>query len=177
MTPKHRTHIALLALCASVFLAVVPHAAAQQDRTAEIRDRFARESDPVRKARMLDRLGDAEFQEITDDIHNDKLREAAAVLRNYRDQAFACRDALDARNVDAERHPAGYKELQFSLRESMRRLEDLMVSLTEDERAPFNPLHKELTELNHQVFHRLFPRQPAAAGQPGAENRREHDDE
>jgi len=164
MFGRRGTRIALLALCAGAFIATACLAAAQEDRTTEIRDRFTRESDPVRKAKILGRLGDAEFQEITEDFHNDRLREAAAVLRQYRDEALACRDALDARNVDVERHPAGYKELQFSLRESMRRLEDLMVSLTEDDRTPFAALHKELMDLNHQIIHKLFPRQPGAGG-------------
>jgi len=141
--------IALFAACVSA-----------QDKTAEFRARFVHESDPVHKAILILPLGDAEFLEIQKDFEAGELPDALAVLRQYRDEVRACKDSLDARGIDAERHPAGFKQLQISLRESLRRLDNLIVSVPRDDQAPFLDVRKEIDQINRHVFRELFPRQP-----------------
>ena len=47
-----------------------------QDRAADFRARFARESDPLRKAKMMPQYGDLEFQEIQNAIEEGNLPQA-----------------------------------------------------------------------------------------------------
>jgi hypothetical protein len=131
-----------------------------QDRTAEFRSRFDHEPDPVRKAMLIVPLGDAEFLEIQKEFEAGEISEALAVLRQYRDEVRSCRDGLDARGIDAERHPSGFKQLQISLRESLRRLDDLIVSIPRDQQTPFLDVRKEIDQMNRHVIRELFPRQP-----------------
>ena len=105
--------------------------------------------------------GDAEFREIESDFLAERLPDALAVLQQYRDEARTCEKLLDAKNVDAEQHPAGFKQLEFSLRESLRRLDDLLVTLTRDDQAPFEDARNDIDEMNRHLIHELFPRQPA----------------
>src|SRR5579863_3540820 len=158
-----RTGILVLLFAAAVQPCVAQTPAPKaSDRVAELRSRFVHEPDPVRKARIMPPLGDAEFREIESDLLAERLPDALAVLQQYRDEAETCEKQLDAKVVNAEQHPAGFKQLQFSLRESLRRLDDLLVTLTADEKAPFEPVRKDIVEMNHRLIRGLFPRQPGA---------------
>jgi hypothetical protein len=133
-----------------------------QDRTAQLRSRFERETDPVRKARMVALLADSEFREIHEKIDTGDLAAAAEIAGRVRDEAQASKRLLDAKSRDAEAHPDGYKQLEISVRESMRRLDDIMVGLAKDEQAPLAEVRKDMDELDRQMIHQLFPKRPEA---------------
>lgn len=152
----------VLILC----FALLPAAALAQNQLTDLRARFARESDPVHKAKLMPRLSAAEFQEINADFAAGKLPEALSILQAYRDEVQLCEEGLDAKGVDAEKHSAGFKQLQISTRESLRQLDELLSSLTTDEQAPFLAVRKDLEQLNLHLIHELFPNQPASEGSP-----------
>jgi hypothetical protein len=133
-----------------------------QNRLTELRSRFTHEPNPVSRARLMPQLGDAEFAEIDHDVMQENYPEALAVLRSYRDEVESCDKALDAAGLDAEKHPGGFKQLQFSLRDSLRRLDAAIVNMTTDEQAPFLEVRQELGELNRHLIEHLFPHAPPA---------------
>jgi len=141
-------------------LALLPSCGLAQSRLPEIRSRFTQETDPVHRAEVMPKLGEAEFDEITRDIDAGKAPEALDLLKEYREEITACEKGLDARKVDAERHPRGYKQLEISLRQSLRKLNALMVSFTADEQVPFAEVRQSLEELNRHLIHELFPKGP-----------------
>jgi hypothetical protein len=134
---------------------------AAQTRVPQFHDRFAQETDAMRRAQAMPKLGDAEFDELTRDIDAGKLPEALAILKEYRDEIQSCEKGLDARNIDAEKHPKGYKQLEISLRQSLRKLNNLLVSSTADEQVPFLEVRKDLEDLNRHLIHELFPKSPS----------------
>jgi len=134
-----------------------------QDRLAQLRSRYDRESDPVRKAKRLVPLGDAEFDDIQKQMADGNMSGALGELREYQTQADSVEKALDAKGRSAEKHPGGYKELQFSVRESLRRLNSVIVNLTSDEQQPFLEIRKGLDDLNRRLIAELFPSQPASS--------------
>ena len=134
-----------------------------QDRTAQLRARFEKETDPVRKARMVTLLADSEFREMHEKIDTGDLAAAVEIAGRVRDEARASKKLLDAKSRDAEEHPDGYKQLEISVRESMRRLDDIMVSLAKDEQAPLAEVRQDMDELDRQMIHQLFPKRPEAA--------------
>jgi hypothetical protein len=133
----------------------------------DLRGRYTRESDPIRRAKLLPKLGDAEFQEVQKQVTDGSLPDAIAGIRQYRDQVQTCVSDLDAREPDPEKHPSGFKQLQISLRESLRRLDDMMASLTGDEQKQFRELRNDLEKMDRHVIHELFPRQPVGEAGPG----------
>jgi hypothetical protein len=137
------------ALCASAVLA--------QDKVADLRARLTREPNPVNKAKLMPQLGDAEFAEIDAHVTQGKVPEALEVLQHYRDEVNLCDKGLSAMGVDAEKHPSGFKQLQFSLRDSLRRLDAVIVSMTSDEQAPFLAIRADLGEVNLRLIQSLFP--------------------
>lgn len=130
-----------------------------QNRLTQFRSRFQKETDPIHRAKLMPQLGAAQFDEINTDLAADKLPEALSVLQQYRDEAESCAKALDAKTVNAEKHPSGFKELELSLRESLRRLDDILVSFTPDEQGPFRVVRNDLDELDRHLIRELFPSQ------------------
>jgi hypothetical protein len=156
---------------AGVFVAaLVAGAVMAQDRTAELRARFQSEPDAVRKAGLVAQLADAEFRDMHAKIDAGDLAAAAEIAEQVRDEAAASKKALDAKHRDAEAHPEGYKKLEISVRESVRRLDDIMVSLAKDDQKPLADVRAELEMLDREMIHQLFPKRPEAkpAGAPAA---------
>jgi hypothetical protein len=148
----------------AVFLvALVAGSLLAQDRTAELRARFEKETDPVRKARLVEPLADAEFRDMHQKIDDGNLSDAAEIAGRVRDEAQTGKKALDAKVHDPEARPEGYKQLEISVRESVRRLDDILVGLAKDEQAPLAEVRKDLDELNRQLIHQLFPKRPEPA--------------
>jgi hypothetical protein len=140
-----------------VITALCVGAAVAQGKIADLRARLVREPNPIAKAKLMPQLGDAEFAEIDMDVTQGKLPEALDVLQQYRDEVDLCDKALSASGADAEKHPGGFKQLQFSLRDSLRRLDLVIVNMTSDEQAPFLAIRADLGEVNLRLIQHLFP--------------------
>jgi len=154
---------------AGVFVAALAAGSlAAQDRTAELRARFQKEQDSVRKARLVAPLADAEFRDMHAKIDAGDLAAAAEIAGHVRDEAQASKKSLDTKSRDAEAHPEGYKQLEISVRESIRRLDDIMVSLAKDDQKPLAEVRAELETLDREMIHRLFPKRPGAGAAPAA---------
>jgi len=143
--------IAALALC-------VPLAA--QDRLAQDLARYQNETDPVRKARALAKLGDEQVDLAKRQLTADDEVPALQTLQQYRDEVHATVAALNGTGVDAERKPAGFKELQISLRETIRRIDDLILTLEVDKRPFFRVVRNDLFMDQNDLIDKLFPRKP-----------------
>lgn len=163
--------VMMLAACVSQApsASTLPGAMQQQSDTAALRSKFAHETDPVRKAKLLVPLGDAEFRDMQKEISSDHLEEALMILGQYRNEANSCKEALEEKVADPEKHPNGFKQLQISLRQWLRRLSDIIVDLAGDEQKPFVGLREDLEQMDRQLIHELFPRRPEAEkeSQPG----------
>ena len=101
-------------------------------------------------------------------LANDKAAEALDILKKYIDETQSSEKALEEKFPDPEKHSNGYKQLQISLRGSLRRLDAMIVGLNEDDRKPFVEIRGQLDEIDRHLIHMLFPKQPAndGAGKP-----------
>jgi hypothetical protein len=84
-----------------------------------------------------------------------------AVLQQYNDEVRKTAKALVATGVDAQWRPAGFKELQISLRESIRHLDDLILALPVDEREWFQAVRFDLSAIQNLLLDALFPTKPS----------------
>ena len=133
---------------------------AAQDRLAEDLAKYQHETDPVHKSRALVKLGDDQI-----DLAKKQLKEEDEVaslhtLEQYRDEVHDMVTALNAMGVDAERKPAGFKELQISLRETIRHIDDLILTLAVDKRPFFRSVRNDLFTDQNVLIDELFPRKP-----------------
>lgn len=143
--------IAALALCAPL---------AAQDRLAEDLTKYQNEADPIRKARALAKLGDEQVDLAKRQLKAEDEVASLHTLEQYRDEVKATVAALQGTGIDAERKPAGFKELQINLRETIRRIDDLILTLDVDKRPFFRDVRNELFMYQNELIDDLFPRRP-----------------
>jgi hypothetical protein len=146
---------ALLALCAPL---------AAQDRLTEDLARYQHETDTVRKARVLAKLGDEQVDLARKLLKEDEVA-SLHTLEQYRDEVHDMVAALSGLGVDAEKKPAGFKELQISLRETIRRIDDLIFTLNVDKRPFFRAVRNDLFADQNELIDKLFPRKPDRGSQ------------
>jgi hypothetical protein len=70
---------------------------------------------------------------------------------------------LNNMGVDPERKPAGFKDLQISLRGTIRRIDDLILTLPVEKRPFFREVRTDLFNDQNQLIDDLFPRRPDRA--------------
>ncbi|MDE3110489.1 MAG: hypothetical protein KGL02_11175 [Acidobacteriota bacterium] len=151
---------ASLHLLAGLFLAaLVVSPDTPRDSTPDLVARFEHEPNPVHKAKMMQKLGGAEFREIEKDVANRQFDAAAQVLGRYHAQAEECSKQLDDAHIDAVKKPAGFKQLQMSVREALERLDRLISTMNADEQVRLRKDRDDLEELNSHLLQELFPGQ------------------
>jgi len=141
-----------VALCACFSLT----AAAQESR-AKYEAQFQLERDPVVRAKILSKLGRFEIDQARADLKSDKDEQSLADLEHYRDQVESAVLALSATGVNAEQHPAGFKELQISLRQTLRHIDELILQLPLDKRPWFQAVRSDLARSQNSLIEALFP--------------------
>jgi len=129
-----------------------------QDRLAAQLEQYLNEKDPVRKARLLVKLGESEVDQAKKQLQSGDDVASLETLEKYRDQAAQTVSGLKASGLNAEKKPAGFKELQISLRWNIRRVDDLILSLPVDKRPFFREVRGGLVQMQNDLVDELFPR-------------------
>ena len=109
------------------------------------------------KAKILAKLGRYEVEQAHADLKADKDEESLADLEHYRDQVESTVQGLSGLGVNAEQHPSGFKELQISLRETLRHIDELILQLPLDKRAWFQAVRSDLGKSQNYLIEALFP--------------------
>ena len=130
------------------------------DRVQELQARFDRETDAVRKAKVFEKLGDAQFEEARKSGSTGDYSAVGLTMESYRDDARAALDALKKSQPDAERHPNGYKQLQYHVHRSLRELDEILVVAPPEYRPPLRLVRQDLAAVNDELLRMLFPRRP-----------------
>ena len=150
----------LIVLCA---FAVLPSDA--EDSRAKLESQYESEHDPVEKAKILSKLGHLEVADARDTMKQGEVKgkdeKSLAILEHYRDLVRDTVDALTSTGDNAERHPGGYKELQISLRQTIRQLDDFIATVPYDKRPWFQAVRSDLMTSQVSLLNVLFPAVPA----------------
>jgi hypothetical protein len=126
----------------------------------ELQRRFDNEADGVNKARMLRKLGDAQFLREREAAKAGDFSTAGLIMEKYRDNVRAALEAVKKVHPDGERHPNGYKQLEMHIEDGLREVQDLLASAPEPYQPPLQIVKADLLELDKETLHRLFPRRP-----------------
>lgn len=130
------------------------------DKMQELQGRFDREPDPVRKAKLLEKLGDAEFTEARKAEKAGDYSGMGLLMEKYRDNARIAFDGLQKKQNDAEKHPEGYKQLQFHVDKALRELDQILVVAPGEYKPPLRLVRRDLSDMNDALLRMLFPRRP-----------------
>ena len=156
MRPRQARHF----LCAMALGALGAGAALAAESVAQLQARFDREPDSVRKAKLLQKLGDAQFEQARREGEAGNYDAVIRLFASYRDNGRAAFEALKKTHPDAERHSGGYKQLQIHLRKGERVLHETILTTPDEARAPLETIRQELDKIEEELIRLLFPRRP-----------------
>jgi hypothetical protein len=144
----------LAALCGVVAVASVGAA----DKLGELQARFDSETNGVHKARMLQKLGDAEFEEASRAEKAGDYNTVGVIMEKYRDNVRAASAAIEKESPDGERHPNGYKQLEMHVQKGLRELDEILLLAPAEFKPPLQLVRKDLLSLDDKLLRSLFPR-------------------
>lgn len=140
--------------------ALVCLAAVGADEVSHLQARFDRESNSVRKAKLLEKLGDAQMEQTRRASQANDYKTLGVVMEKYRDNARAAVDALKKDHPDAERHTSGYKQLQIHVHKMLREVDETLVVAPDEYRPPLEIVRHDLAAMDDELLNLLFPRRP-----------------
>jgi hypothetical protein len=132
----------------------------------ELQRRFDNEPDGVNKAKMLQKLGNAQFQREREAEQAGDYETVGFIMEKYRDNVRAAFEAVKKAHPDAEKHPGGYKQLQIHIDMGIREVNDLLTAIPEPYGPPLQIVKTDLIQLDRELLHMLFPRRPGEKQPP-----------
>jgi hypothetical protein len=135
--------------------------AAASDKVSELQARFDSETNGVHKAKMIQRLGDAEFEEAGRAEKAGDYTTVDLIMEKYRDNVRNASQALEKDNPDGERHPNGYKQLEMHLQKGLREVDEILLVAPDEFKPPLQLVRQDLLSLDNELLRSLFPRKHA----------------
>jgi hypothetical protein len=154
------------AVVLSVGAAFFSPLAAQQLRLPDLQAQFDRESNPVRKAKLLQKLGDAQFLEAHREQHNENYAAVEKIYESYRDNVKIALNSLRGSRPDAERHSDGYRQLHIQLRKGLRDIDETIIGAPSELRPLFESVRTGLVAVDDDLIKLLFPRRKPGSAKP-----------
>lgn len=141
------------------------------DTLAELQARFDHETSGVHKAKLLGRLGDAQFDEARRAGKAGEYDAVGLTLEKYRDNARAAVEALKKQHPDAEKQSNGYRQLEMHVHKAIREVDETLIVSPDSYKPPLLIVRQDLVSLDDELLKMLFPRRPVEqpAGTPPAE--------
>ncbi|HME13164.1 MAG TPA: hypothetical protein VKF79_09905 [Candidatus Acidoferrum sp.] len=164
---SRRTPLMILALLAFAPSFIIALRAAPES-LAELQERFDREESAVHKAKMMQKLGDAQFDALHAAEKAEDYNSVGVILEKYRDNVRAALSALKKEHPDAERKSNGYRQLQIHLHRGVREVEDALRSSPDEFRPPLELVRHDLTAMDDEMLRLLFPARPDTKPAPKA---------
>jgi hypothetical protein len=139
---------------------------AATDDVNALQARFDHETNSVHKAKLLEKLGDAQLEETRRASQASDYKTIGLVMEKYRDNARAAVDALKKDHRDAEHHTNGFKQLQIHVHKSLREVDEVLVVAPDEFRPPLELVRRDLANIDDELLELLFPRHPEAKKPP-----------
>jgi hypothetical protein len=130
------------------------------DKLAELQAEFDREASSVRKAKLLEKLGDAQFVLTREAGKSNDYSAVDVAMEKYRDNVRAAFDSLKRQHPEAERHPNGYKQLEANVRKGIREVDETLVVAPPEYKPPLQLVRQDLIAFDDELLRMLFPRRP-----------------
>jgi hypothetical protein len=128
------------------------------DKLSELQARFDSEPSGVHKAKMIQKLGDAEFEEASRAEKSGDYTTVDLLMEKYRDNVRIASETLEKENPDGERHPNGYKQLEMHVQKGLRQIDELLLVAPPEFKPPLQLVRKDLVEFDDGLLRSLFPR-------------------
>lgn len=140
--------------------------AVAQESVAQLQTKFDRETNSVKKAKLLVKLGDAQFEDARRAEKEGDNNSVDATMEKYRDNVRAALEALKKQHPDAERHSNGYRQMEIHVKEGIREVEDSMLAAPAPYKPPLQIVRQDLIAMDEEMIRLLFPHRPADSKPP-----------
>ena len=146
-------------LAGSAFVGVALFAPPVLGRETEeqLLERIRNEQNPVKKAKFEIKLADLMLQQALDTYSKGDVESGAKLLGEFVEHMKASWKILQDSGRKAAKQPQGFKELDISLREDFRLLEDLERRVAYFDRGPIEKAAQETEGIRSEVLQALFP--------------------
>jgi len=132
--------------------------AQKAERLALERGRLSSLTDPVTKTRSYITISTILLDFAAAAGHDGQMETMTSLLDQYTDAIRSALNTMVKSNRDADRQPAGYKDLDLALRQQVRILTDLNKVLSFDQRPLVEEALRTATLTREQVLRLLFPK-------------------
>jgi len=122
--------------------------------------RFERESDSVRKTKLLQKLGEAQFEAVRQAEKAGDNSTVGLTLEKYRDNVRAAFDTLKKQHPNAEKQPNGYRQLEIQARKGIREIAESLLVAPEPFKPPLEIVREDLAAMDDELLKLLFPNRP-----------------
>src|SRR5437016_2364862 len=151
--------------CAALVSLMISPVLAQQS-VAELQVHFDRENNSVKKAKLMVKLGEAQFEQARLAGKDGDNNAVDATLEKYRDNVRAALEALKKQHADAEKHSNGYRQMEIHVKEGIREVEDSMLAAPAPYKPPLQIVRQDLINMDDELIRLLFPHRPADSKPP-----------
>lgn len=138
------------------------------DEVEKQRTRLARTNDPVERAKITVKLGDALLDKMIFAFRNGLTDQGEKLLAEYREAVLYAGRKLLSSNRDARRSPGGFKHLEIHIRQGERRLVDLSHGLSYDQVGRIDETREELESLRQDLLAALMRVEPESSNKGSA---------
>jgi hypothetical protein len=145
-------------------------AARPVEDVAQLQARFNQEKDGNKKAKLMQKLGDAQFDQERAAARANDYVTVGTVMEKYRDNVRETLEALKKSHPNAEKHSSGYKRLEIHVGRGLREIRDVILAMPEPYRPPMHLVERDLKDMDMELLRLLFPRRPGEKALPGSSN-------
>lgn len=149
-----------LQIVSFVLLAALLPRAQDMKKLRKLEQKFEQQKDPVHRAKALAKMMTKEVDAAAAEIRKGEIQQGIERLEHYRDLARRVHEELLATGRNPVKKPDGFMQLQIAMRESVRRLNDLIFLMPIDRRGPVEVVREDLDRINSQLLAELFPPPP-----------------
>jgi hypothetical protein len=172
-----RTKVLLLGFLVTAGLWLARVSIARTGDVKEQQARFDAEENSVHKAKLVNKLGDMQFNAIHEAEKVENYNLAAEILEKYRDNVRAALAALRKQHPDAERQSNGYRQLEMHLGRGIGEVNDALRAVPPGLLPPLRLVREDLIAMDEEMLRLLFPRRtpdakPKAKPAPQSPGRR-----
>jgi len=121
------------------------------------RQKFAKEEDPVSRAKIGIRISDILLDEVAESVREGKIENMEQQLAAYADTIQAAHTTLMESGRNASKKPGGFKELEIALRKHVRKFEDFARLLNLQKRLPLEKARDFAVGVREKLLKALFP--------------------
>jgi succinate dehydrogenase flavin-adding protein (antitoxin of CptAB toxin-antitoxin module) len=126
------------------------------DKLGEMQARFDHEKNPVHRAKLLEKLGDAEFDEARRAFKANDLSAVDTVLEKYRDNVRVALEGLKKKRTDAQKDSNGYRQLEIHVRRGIREADEIILRVPEEYQPPLQIVRRDLDSMDKELIRMLF---------------------